>query len=57
MLGSVKNENTDDSKNDIPAKKLSHPPRNRMDVKTDIRAILIYSARKNIAKPMPEYST
>ena len=46
MLGSVKNENTDDSKNGMPAKKLSQPPRNIMDVSTDMRAILMYSARK-----------
>ena len=42
MLGSVKNENTDDSKNGMPAKKLSQPPRNIMDVSTDMRAILMY---------------
>ena len=46
MLGSVKNENTDDSKNGMPAKKLSQPPRNIIDVSTDMRAILMYSARK-----------
>jgi len=28
-----------------------------MDVSTDMRAILMYSARKNIANPIPEYST
>jgi hypothetical protein len=41
----------------MPAKKLSHPPRNNIDVNTDIRAILMYSARKKIANPIPEYST
>tara|TARA_Y100000588_G_C13453728_1_gene585202 strand:+ start:235 stop:489 length:255 start_codon:yes stop_codon:yes gene_type:complete len=57
MLGSVMNENNDDSNTAMPAKKLSQPPRNRMDVRTDMRAILMYSARKNIANPIPEYST
>src|SRR6195952_4625499 len=33
------------------------PPRNRIDARHEIRIMLAYSARKNIANAMPEYST
>ncbi len=35
----------------------SQPPRNRITVRMDTRIMLAYSARKNMAKAMPEYST
>ena len=35
----------------------NQPPRNRMTQSTDTRIMLAYSARKNMAKAMPEYST
>src|SRR5918997_254918 len=35
----------------------SQPPRNRIDVKADIRIMLAYSPRKNRAKVMELYST
>jgi hypothetical protein len=35
----------------------SQPPRNRMVVIPDIKIMLAYSPRKNMAKVMAEYST
>jgi hypothetical protein len=35
----------------------SQPPRKKIDVIAEIKIMLAYSARKNIAKAMPEYST
>lgn len=35
----------------------NHPPKNRREVKRDIRMIWPYSARKNKAKVIAEYST
>ena len=35
----------------------SHPPRKNSALRPDIRIILLYSARKNSAKPIAEYST
>src|ERR1700754_1540069 len=35
----------------------SQPPRNRIAVSIEIRIMFAYSARKNTAKVMPEYST
>ena len=35
----------------------SHPPKNNIAVSTDINIIFAYSAIKNIANPIPEYST
>jgi hypothetical protein len=35
----------------------SQPPRNRIEVSVATRIMLAYSARKNSAKAMPEYST
>src|ERR1700758_2063330 len=34
-----------------------HPPRNMTAAIVDSRIMLAYSPRKNIAKPIPEYST
>jgi hypothetical protein len=34
-----------------------HPPKNKSAVTADIKIILLYSARKNNAKPIAEYST
>ena len=38
-------------------KKGSHPPRKKIALSADMRIILLYSARKNRAKPLAEYST
>ena len=35
----------------------SHPPRNKIDVIADNHSILLYSAKKNMAKVIEEYST
>ena len=35
----------------------SQPPRNMMTARMDTSHMLAYSARKKMAKPMPEYST
>ena len=35
----------------------SQPPRNMIDASVEIRIMFAYSARKNIANAMPEYST
>ncbi|MNL69883.1 hypothetical protein D3C87_1948000 [compost metagenome] len=35
----------------------NHPPRNISAARIDTSHMLAYSARKKIAKPMPEYST
>src|SRR5206468_2828809 len=35
----------------------SQPPRNMVEHNAEIRIMLAYSARKNMPKPMPEYST
>src|SRR5512137_2489921 len=35
----------------------SQPPRNMIEVSAETRIMLAYSARKNSAKAMPEYST
>src|SRR5690242_10624582 len=35
----------------------SHPPRNMIDVSVAIRIMFMYSARKNSANEIPEYST
>jgi len=37
--------------------KLLHPPKKRIAVIPDIKIILLYSAKKNKAKPIAEYST
>jgi hypothetical protein len=34
-----------------------HPPKNKRAVTADIKIILLYSARKNKANPIAEYST
>jgi hypothetical protein len=34
-----------------------HPPKNKSAVTADIKIILLYSARKNSANPIAEYST
>jgi len=41
----------------INIKKGSHPPRKKIALSADMRIILLYSARKNRAKPLAEYST
>src|SRR6266545_3867031 len=35
----------------------SQPPRNMIDVSAEMRSMFAYSARKNTANAMPEYST
>ena len=42
--------------NDKNANGASQPPKNIMDVRAEITNILVYSAKKNKAKPIPEYS-
>ena len=34
----------------------SQPPKNKIEVRADIKIIFAYSAIKNTAKPIPEYS-
>jgi len=41
----------------IKSKKGFHPPKKRIVVIDDIKIILLYSAKKNSAKPIAEYST
>src|SRR5262245_17263032 len=41
----------------IPSNGLSQPPKKNTEVSAAIRIMFAYSARKNSAKPMPEYST
>src|SRR5690606_25720460 len=41
----------------MPAKGDSHPPRKNTEVSAATRIMFAYSARKNSANPMPEYST
>ena len=45
------------SPQDSPASGLSQPPKKNTAVSAEIRIMLAYSARKNSAKAMPEYST
>src|SRR5687767_15970455 len=40
-----------------PSNGLSQPPKKKTAVSTEIRSMFAYSARKNSAKAMPEYST
>src|SRR5438046_10633792 len=40
-----------------PSKGLSQPPKKNTAVRVEIRIMLAYSARKNSANAMPEYST
>src|SRR5687767_15904545 len=40
-----------------PSNGLSQPPKKKIAVKAEIRIMLAYSARKNSAKAIPEYST
>src|SRR3954466_14296314 len=40
-----------------PSSGLSQPPKKKIAVSAEIRIMLAYSARKNSAKAMPEYST
>jgi len=33
-----------------------HPPKNKIEIKADIRSMLLYSPKKNIANVIAEYS-
>jgi hypothetical protein len=56
----VLKDSTNEAKNGLatkPKKGKAQPPKNANAVKSDIRIMLQYSAKKNIAKIIAEYST
>ena len=57
MNKNTKSKDLIDKKNPEDIPKNNHPPKNKTVIKTDIKIIFAYSAKKNKANPIAEYST